>query len=150
MAFNITATAQALQTHLKDSRLFSDVEIGTPNSPPGEGPVARIAFTSMFVAETTLTTAIEVHVLEVAVYLGSYVYGEQSRELQSSILVSNVMDYLYEDFTLGGAVRNVDVGGQYGTGLEVEFEDEEIVEQSARVARISVPVIVDSATSLVA
>jgi len=149
MAFDITLTAQALQTHLQGSDLFASVDIGRPNSPVGDGPSARITIDSMRVVDTVLNAAIELHVLKVKIYLGAYSFGEQSRELQASTLTSEVLDLLYEDFTLGGRVRNVDIGGQYGS-IEVDFVDEETTDQPTHVADITVPIIVDSSTVFVA
>lgn len=150
MAYDITTTAQNLQAHLIGSALFSSVEIGTPNSPEPQGPTARIYFGSARVVETTLTNTIEVHVLQVRLYLGAYMYGEQERSLQASILASQAADYIVGDFTLGGTVRNVDIGGQYGDGLAVEFTDEETQTTPYHVATLTVPLIVDGATAFVA
>jgi hypothetical protein len=150
VAFDITATMQAIQTHLRDSNLFRGVDIINVTSPPPVGPYAALEPVSMSVVSTTLTNPIEVHVVRVSLYLAPYLQNDQNRVLLSSTLTSEVMDLLYGDFELGGNIRNIDVAGQYGAGLEVEFVDEEVATTPTHIATITVPLIVDSATSFVA
>ena len=148
--FDIASTCRAVQAHLRDSDLFASVEIERPLEPPGEGPSATIHCESMRVAETTLQSAIEVHVLAVRIYQGQFADGREVTEIQGAELVSKVLDLFYEDFTFGARVRAVDVAGMYGTGLSASWTDEDVSEQPVHLAEITLPIIVDSATSFAA
>ena len=152
MSFDAAATMNAVKAHLTDAspELFFAVEIARPVTPVGEGPTASIHVESMSVVETTLVRAIELHLLKVRVYQAAHTQALETRETEAARIVSEVMDLLYEDFTLGGRVRNVDVAGQYGTPLGATFGPDEIGEAEYHVADITLPIIVDSATDFVA
>lgn len=151
MAFDILASMQAVQTHLQGSDLFREVLIKQYSSPPPVGPAAAIRPQRMYVASTTLTNPIEVHVVLVSLYYASYTQNDQDRATKAATLASAVADLIYADFTLGGRVRNVDFGGQYGSGFEVDFIPlEEIADIPTHVAEITLPLIVDGGTAFVA
>ena len=150
MAFDIEATARVVQDALKDSRLFFSVEIARPGQPVGEGPSATISGESMRVVSTTLTNAIELHTLKVTLWRAMNTAGEEARELEAMTLASQVMDLFYEDFQLGGNIRAVDVGGIHSGGLEVDFTERNIDAAPYHIADITLPLIVDSATAMVA
>ena len=150
MAFDITTSMEVMQTALVGSDLFRGVDIRHVDTAPPAGPYAALEPVSMSVVSTTLTSAIEVHVVKVALYLAPFLQDQQNRVLKASILTSQVADLFYGDFTLGGNVRNIDIAGQYGTPLEVEFVDVETADVPTHVANITVPLIVDSGTSFVA
>jgi len=148
--FDITDTARVVQNALKDSHLFFSVEIARPGQPVGEGPSATICGESMRVVSLTLTNAIELHTLKVTLWRAMNTAGEEARELEAMTLASQVMDLLYTDFQLGGNIRAVDVGGINSGGLEVSFEDRNIEAAPYHIVDITLPLIVDSTTAMVA
>lgn len=150
--FDSTATMEALRDALRlaSPELFFAVEIARPVTPVGEGPTASIHVEQLRVAETTLVTTIELHVLHIRIYQSAHTSALETRETEAARLVNEVMDILYEDFTLGGRVRNIDVAGQYGTPLGAVFGPDEIEAAPYHVADITIPIIVDSTTLLVA
>lgn len=151
MAFDIDATCVAVQAWLVDSSIeFQDVSIRHPETVVAAGPVACIYPQSMRVVETTLTNPIELHVIKLNLYRAKFTVDDEERVLEAPRLASQVADLVYEDFTLGGRVRNVDIGGQYGEGFSVEFTDEDIQETTYHTAVITLPLIVDSGTAFVA
>lgn len=143
---------EAVRDALRDAspQLFYEVEIARPITPVGEGPVASIHVDAMRVVEVTLSTAIELHTLRIRIYQAAHTQALETRETEAARLVNEVMDLLYEDFTLGGRARNVDVAGQYGAGLSATFGPDDIDGAPYHVADIVLPIIVDSATALVA
>lgn len=156
MAYDITTAANTLKAALEaltdgnGDALFYEVLVGTGHTQPGEGPSARITFGPMQVAETTLTHPIELHDIIVQVFLQSYSFDEDDRALKASALAAEVASSVYADFTLGGTCRNVDIGGQYSSGVEVDIVDEDVSEAAYHVANITIPIIVDNTTAFVA
>jgi hypothetical protein len=154
MSFDVTATMRAVETHLKDAEnadgnaLFKGVSIRRTRSALPTGPSAAISVESARVVETTLTNAIELHQLRVRLFRASNIRSEETTVTQSADLVSQVFDLFYGDITLGGRVRNIDVGGQYSSGLEVRWDEEMVAETDYYVADISLPLIVDSETEM--
>ena len=149
MAFDIAATIAAVKTHLDDSDLFQTVHVGRPESPVGDGPVATIHGESMEVVGVT-NHAIELHVLGIRIFQATHSDALETLETDGWSLVSQVMDLFYGDFELGGRIRNVDIGGQYGAPPSVERDQDDIDTSPFYVAEITLPLIVDSATTLVA
>lgn len=147
MAFDIAATCRAIQTHLVDSELFFKADISRPIHPVGVGPTATIQGESMRVVAVT-TTAIELHVVKVRIWRARDSSGEEVRELEAMELTTQVLDLFYGDITLGAGIRNVDIAGEYGDGIVVSFEDDDIETAPYHVADITLPLVVDSATVL--
>ena len=144
MAFDITTTAETLQTAMRALQdadghdVFFAVDIATPKNGRPQGPYAVIHPGSISVIETTLKNTVQRHVLRVEVHVSPTAVSNQERALLGARIASQVLEALCGDFTLGGSVRNVDI-----TGLAVEFADREIDDVPSRVAEITVPLIVD-------
>ena len=149
MAFDIKATLEAVQTLLEGSKLFKTVEIGRPESPVGDGPMATIHGESMEVVGVT-NHAIELHTLGIRIFQAQHSDALETLETDGWALVSQVMDLFYGDFELGGKIRNVDIAGQYGAPLSVDRNAEDIDTSPYYVAEITLPLVVDSTTLLVA
>ena len=150
MAFDIATTLDAVQTHLDGSGLFFETHIGQPTSAVGEGPIAAIFGDTVSVVDTTLNSTIEQHVLTIRLYQGTHIGAVETLEKDGWSLVSQVMDLFYGDFQLGANIRNVDVAGEYGTSLSASRDEEAIETTPYYVADIVLPLIVNSATTLVA
>ncbi len=147
MAFSLNATMQVVKTHLEGLNLFYEVLIGRLAGPVGEGPIAAIHGESIQVAEVT-SHAIELHVLNVRLFQATHIGTDENLELDGWTLVSSLMALLYADFTLGGNVRNIDVGGQYGVPLSAARDEEELAQTPYYVADITLPLVVDDTTTL--
>ena len=150
MAFDITTTAGVVKTHLEGSGLFFAVDIIKPRSPVAEGPYACIYPERMRVVETTMVRTIEQHVLRVEVYQARHTQDDDDDAISPSTLTAQVANLFVGDFSLGGNVRNVDFGGQYGQALEAEFVDAEVARTPYHVSNITVPLIVDGDADFVA
>lgn len=149
-SFDVTATCLAIQTALQALNLFIAVDVTRQTSPPLDGPYATIWPASAKVVEVTLTRTVELHTLTVRLYRNQWSQDEQERVLESPRLAAQVMDVFVGDFDLGSNIRNVDVGGQYGAALTVDFTDELTAMTPTHVADITVGLIVDGATNFAA
>lgn len=146
MAFDISATAEVVRLHLEASELFWRAEIAYPTSPPPEGPYAAVYPISMQVVGTTLTNPIELHTLRIQLYRAPYTLDDSERVLESARIASQVAALLYADFTLGANARNIDLG-QYSSGVNVEFTDEDTANTPYHVANITLPIVIDPDTA---
>ena len=155
MALDIATTMGVVQTHLEgatDSEgqpLFVEVAIGGPTMAEPDGPSARITAGPMQVVAVT-AHPIELHVVNVLLYRARFTDAEEDRETETAHFVSRVADLFYGDFSLGGNVRNIDVAGEHGQPMAVEFTQEDVGDAPFHVATLTLPLVVDSATSLVA
>ena len=148
-AFDITSTARAIQTHLQGSGLFYSVDIGRPSQPPGEGPSATIHGDSYRVLHVT-SHPVEQHVLKVRIYRAQHTLGDESKELEAMTVTGSVMALFFGDFTLGANIRNVDVAGEFGVELSAQFTDDDVAGASYHITEITIPLVVDNTTVLVA
>lgn len=148
MAFDIGGTVAYVKRLLEATDLFNEVLIGRLTSPTGEGPSATIYAESLRVVELTLNTAIELHTLKVRIYRARYSEGDDTRELEALTLVGQVIDLLYGKLALDGSPRNIDIGGQYGTPIEIVWVDQDEAQGTYHIADLSLPLIADNATAL--
>ena len=145
MSFNPTTTLEAIQAHLVGISEFGGrVSIDTPpRRVLPEGLTAIISMASMQVAETTLVSTIEVHTVMVRIYRAQASAASPDIEAERFTVIPQVFDALKGDFQLGGGIRNIDWGGQYGTTPRVDFDEEEIAEKAYWTAHLTLPLIVD-------
>lgn len=151
-AFDVTNSLRTLETVLKASGRYPIVRIGEPKQPPitGQGIAAAVYLASQAVVGTTLTTPIEVHTVTVRFYRAMLDQPEDKAEIDLANAVADFEADLDGDYTLGGNVRNIDIGGQYGQGLGAEWGYVDIGGTMFRTAVVTVPLIVDSTVSFVA
>ncbi|MCR4340906.1 MAG: hypothetical protein NUW01_13585 [Gemmatimonadaceae bacterium] len=145
-AFNIKSTLLAIQSYLAASGHVKLARIGEPKSPP-ESVTAAVYMSSVAVAELTLATTIESQVVTIRLYRGAFDDAEAA-ELELAQVVSNISRDLLGEFDLGGTIRNVDAGGQYGTGLSARWGYVDVGGTMYRVADMTVPLVVDDSASL--
>lgn len=147
MVFNIRTSLETVESHLRASGWFSDVMVGEPMSPPvGRGIVAAIFMDSVSIPELTLSGTIESHVVTVRLYQEMQEKPTKERENELDQAEADMLEDIYGDFTLGSAVRAVDVGGQYASpGSERGYIDLGGVE--FRIADFTLPLIVDDSAT---
>ena len=151
MVFNVRASLDAIESVLKRTGYFgSGTQQGEPKSPPAGDLYAAIWMDSVGVSSLTLNGTVESHVITVRIYRRELQEPGELAEDELSRAVLAVQDLLMADVDLGGAVRNVDVGGQTGQGFGVEFGHIEMSGVKFRVADMRVPLIVDDSAALVA
>lgn len=156
MAFDFKTVMGVIKTHLESVvdaegvAVFTEVNIGRPTGVQPEGPSARIVAEPASVVDSVLNATVERHVASVRIYRAQYTDGAEARELDMVDITERFKDKLYGDFTLGGGCRNIDLMGQYGSGLTWAFVEEEVAESPYHIATIEIPLIVDPTTLLVA
>mgnify|MGYP001187597641 CR=1 FL=1 len=149
--FNTSATMTALQSHLMSTGKFLNVQIGEPKQVmDGDGFVAGIFMDKAGVIELTLSTPVELHVLTVRIYKNALAEPQADWEIAGSDLFGSVATLLYGDFTLGGAVRNIDFAGENGPKYTAEWTYGDVSGPIYRMIDITIPCVVDSTTAMVA
>ena len=148
MAFNIKTTLSAIASHVSRTGYAGDVQIGEPvNAPEATDKVfAAIFMNSATVVELTLGTTIELHTVTLRIMKRAPIgAGDDSGAVveELALVVSQVSSNLIGEFDLGGTIRAIDVGGQYGEGISATWGYATIAQTVFRVVDISLPLIVD-------
>jgi hypothetical protein len=118
VAFDMTATMQAIQSHLLTQGHFDEVKIGDIKNPPSSNLTAHVSMIGATVQELTMTATIELH--EISVRLLRHLNQEPvfEREVELAQAFSRYVQTISENVTLGGNVQTVDVAGIYGGELD--------------------------------
>jgi hypothetical protein len=154
-AFDIQATLKALQSYMAASGHVKDVVIGEPKSPPRDDTVfAAVWMDRVRVAELTLLSTIEVHSVTVRIYrklaLGDNQATQAAPEESETDMAQSVqviLEAFMTDADLGASIRNIDLAGEYGEGVLVDFGHVNLSGIMYRVADITLPCIVDGSAS---
>ena len=150
MPFLIKDTLVQIQTYLVKSGYFSSALIGEPKAPPrGEGLAAAVFLNSAAVAELTMGTTIESHVVTIRVYRDMLKEPVEEIEFELAAAVSEVTNDLLGDIDLGARVRAIDVGGIYAAPYRTNWGYVEVSGSMYRVADIVFGLIVDDSAALV-
>lgn len=131
------AVFNALRSRLLKLGLFRAVQVGEPMSPP-EGMTAALILDSYAAPSATLSGLVEERVVTVRIYDKAITGDSEARELRMDSAATAVLRSLFEEPTLGGAVRIPNVGR-----LSVRFGYQTIGQAMYRVADVSVPLTVD-------
>src|SRR3990167_417152 len=148
MAFSIKATLQAITSYLAASGHVKVARLGEPKAPP-ENVTAAVFMSSVSVAQLTLGTTIERHVVTIRLYR-NMLDESADVELELARIVSEISGNLLGEFDLGATIRNVDAGSQYGTGLSSRWGYVDVGGTMFRVADMLLPLIVDDSATLTA
>lgn len=146
MAFNITATLNAVLSYLDACGYFGDTTIGEYKQPPGTRLSAAIFMSSTSFSPETLTRGIEVHGTTIRVYLDMLDDPPAKIETDMSIVVSKVITDLMGDWTLGSAVFAIDDGN--GASLATSWGYLDVGGTMYRIADITLPLLVDAAVTM--
>ena len=155
MAFNIKNSLDAIASHISRTGYVNDVRIGEPTSPPDavDKMHAAIYMTSASVAELTLSTTIELHVVTVRLYRrAAFGQGDDAGQVESemALALSQISSNLIGEFDLGGTLRAIDSGGQYGTGYSATWGYVQLSSTVYRIIDITIPLIVDDSATTTA
>ena len=92
MAFDASNTLDAVAGHLLASGYLRDVMIGEPKSPPsGDQLTASVFLNSISVAEVTLGTTIESHVLMLRIFRNMLAEPTETMEKEFAKAVSSIL-----------------------------------------------------------
>lgn len=151
MAFNLTATLDALLTHLAGSGHFEHVQVGEPKSPPSTtGLTGAIFISNLVTNDLTFQLGVEVHTVTVRCYLNMMHEPQKDVELKIAEAISKIITDLLGDWNLSTAIDHIDSAGQFGSGIDVNFSYLDVGGTMFRLADITVPMVVDSAVALTA
>lgn len=145
--FNIKETLNVMKSHLLGTGLFSgNVQIGEPKTAPTSDLSATILMTRVRVAIVSLTEAREIHEVRIRIYKNMIQDPQEKIEFDIANAASIIMSRLYTDFDLGETTNDIDVGGWYGTPINVEFGYVSIGGDNKlyRIADIDFSIIIDS------
>jgi hypothetical protein len=143
----INAVINALVSHASRLGYFDTVHAHEPKSMPGQGLHYAVFMASLGPARSGSGLAATTARLE----LTGRIYTPFVRQPEDDIdpRLVDALDKLFEayigDFDLGGNVRNVDVFGGQGQGLNARFGYSTIDKQTYRTIDIVLPVVINDA-----
>ena len=146
MAFDIANTLSDLKSKFMEHGAFKAVVIGEPKAPPEDTTCALWMVSTVPVA-LTLTTTVEVHVVNARVHMKALDEETERTELEMARIVSDISADILGDFDLGATVRNVDAAGQYGTAFGSQWGYADISHTLFRICDITIPLIVDDSAT---
>lgn len=144
MSLDSKALLSALTSHAKRLKIFDRVIGYDPKNVPGDGLTCCV-FAEMLTARPSTglnrSAALMVWVIRVMLPISA----RQLDDTEPAVVdaADKVVRSLMGAFTLGGLVRNVDIRGQAGTPLRVDFGYVEITGTVYRFAEIITPLIVN-------
>tara|TARA_Y100000310_G_scaffold259499_1_gene268185 strand:- start:2475 stop:2939 length:465 start_codon:yes stop_codon:yes gene_type:complete len=148
MAFDVTSTMRAIQSFLMARPEISRVNVGDPKSPYSEGGIGGAVFmdSNSVVMLMADGQPVEMHNIAVRFYSIDAFAGEtlDEWELQLARAVSVVQQALWEDADLSGTIRNIDIAGEEGQPMAVQYGYVDVGGAMHRVANLIVPCKVDS------
>ena len=124
-AFDPTTTIRKIESFIASRPEFSDVMVGDPKAPfTSKGLGAAIFMDSQTIAELMLDgNPLEIHYVAVRVYSLDAFMGETPDEWELQLLraVGLLQAALWGDFDLGGTLRTIDLAGEHGRPMSVEY-----------------------------
>ncbi len=144
MAIKTRAILINLKSKLQATGRFKAVSVGEPTKAP-ESPHAAVFMSRYENPSTTLSGTIERRTLMIRVYVKAFTEPVEDAEFLMDDIVTETMEDIFEEFDLGGNVRNVEP-----TLVTATPGYQQVADTMYRLADISVPVIVDDSASFVA
>lgn len=147
MAFNVKATLSSLTSKAKASGKFTGgVMIGEPKKPVDSYTIA-FWMQSATVAQVTLGTTIELHVVLARIHVLTLNDKSEDTELETARMASTYTEDILGDFDLAATIRKVDAAGEYGTPMGVEWGHVDVGGTLYRVSDITIPLVVDDSAT---
>lgn len=151
MPFNIKGSLEAIQSALLKGGYFKGgVTIGEPKSPLSSRFTAAIFMDSVSIPGTVLAALEEVHVVTLRVYDDMLREPTSDIELELSLVLSDLMNDLAGDFSLGDTIRAIDVAGMYGTPMGARWGYLEMSGKMYRIVDVTLPLIVQTGATVAA
>lgn len=142
--YAIRSTLKTVESYVKTHSRTRNAQIGEFKSPPTSRAAASIFMAGVRMPVIRMSATTRVYDVVVRFYVSFLEDGDVTETMMADI-VSDFLDDIEPDADLGGNIRNVDLGGQHGRPLEVEFTYVDIERTVFRVADVMLPLIVDSA-----
>lgn len=136
------AIFNALVTHVKSLGLFDKVNQHDPDNAPGHGLSAAL-WTASLAPTASSGMGISSGRVVISIRISSSLQQKPADMIDPNIVraTDRLMAAYIGDFTLGGLVRQVDVHGAHGTGLNADFGYRPMDENRYRIAILTVPLI---------
>lgn len=143
MALDIDTLLGKLVTHAATTGHFDSVNTHEPDNAPGNGVTCNVVLDRInFVPGGLSYTSARV-AFAMSLMYPTDVLPRDDSEAHLVKALDAVMRSLNGDFTLGGTVRMVDIGGAHGEELSTIAGYVKIQEQVYRVMEITIPLIVN-------
>lgn len=143
MTIDIRTILTRVADHGRASGAFERALIGEPKSPPGTGRTFAVWTEPIGPASSGLSSTSLVMRFTVRVYVPMLEQPQDEVELDAVMGADVLMAAYNGDFTLGGAVRNVDIFGEYGQALTVEPGYVTLDSTMFRIMDINLPLVVN-------
>ena len=98
----------------------------------------------MYIADTQLNSHTEVHTVIVRAYMDFKYEPRADMEKLLAAAGAHLLKNLGNDFSLAGKIRNIDIGGQFGERLNLQYGQVTIAQTIFKGWDMTVPMIVDS------
>ena len=148
MAFDIRDSLVVLQGHIAESGYAHRIQIGEPDQPPSELIMAALYMRSSVVNRLMADGATEeTHTCVIRFHMDFKLEPAEEIEFRLAKAASEVSSAIIADFTLGGTVREVDVGGMRGQPLRVDYGHVTIQQMMFRTAEIVISMNVDGSAT---
>lgn len=143
MTFSIRNQVAAFASKLQSTGIFDAVATHEPKAAPPGNMTAAVWIQRLFPTSnyTSLNSTSIVVVFNVRVYLNMLM--EPQDEIDTALMeaIDTLLDLISGDFSLTDAVDHVDLLGETGQGMEVDFGYVELAGAMYRVADVTVPVV---------
>ena len=148
MALDIRGIVDAVQSHAMALGRFENVNGHEPGNAPASGGLAAAVWSDQVVPvrSSGLASVSVLVVLNVRLYSQAKDGSPESRDAIDPDLLAAVDELCAaycDDFELGGLVRQVDIFGQHGTGLDVRAGYTQQAGALFRVMTISLPLVIN-------
>jgi len=150
MSLDIATILTRVADHARTSGAFEQVFIGEPKSAPGRGRTAAVWAGPSGPAASGLASTSMWMRFTVRVYVPLKQEPPDSIELDAVAATDVLLAAYNGDFELGGAVRNVDIFGEFGAALGVEPGYITIDNTAFRVMDINLPLVINDVYGQVA
>lgn len=143
MSLSIRSKVAAFATKLQTLGVFDAVGTHEPKNAPAGDVTAAVWIQRMFPTSnyTSLNATSVVIVFSVRVYVNMLMEPQDDIDQVLMEKVDVLLDLISGDFTLSDAVDHVDLLGETGQGMEVDFGYVELAGAMYRVADVTVPVV---------
>lgn len=147
MSLDVRTTIDEVASHAAKTGLFEQVNTHAPRVAPGTGMRAAVWLEQMrpVAGASGLNSTSALVVLALRIYRNASV--EPQDEIDPELLdATSILFAAYTgDFTLGGAVRNIDLLGAHGQPLAAEAAFLEVSNGLVRIIDITLPIVIDDA-----
>lgn len=143
MALDIASPRAALTSHAQALGYFGNVLAREPLSSPGSGLTYAVwvgTLDPLPSASGLASTSVRV-TFNGRVYLPADTEPIDDVDIQLTNAATDLMAAYTSDFTLGGAVRNIDLLGEYGETMRARYGYLDIGSTTYRIATLSIPTI---------